>query len=58
MGFYWYRGHATPSYSVIVPPLVSALGAFFVCAFASLIATVWFAVDQSAAAVGRDARRT
>lgn len=40
--FYWYRGHATPSYSVIVPPLVSALGAFFVCAFASLIATVWF----------------
>lgn len=40
--FYWYGGHATPGYSVIVPPLVAALGAFVLCALASLIATAWF----------------
>lgn len=40
---YWYGGHATPSYSVIVPPMVAAIGAVAVCTVSSIIATYCFA---------------
>ncbi len=40
---YWYGGHATPSYSVIVPPMVAVFGAVAVCIISSIIATYCFA---------------
>jgi len=41
--FWWYGGHPTPNYSVLVPPMVAAIGAVAVCAIASIIATYVFA---------------
>lgn len=38
--FYWYAGHATPSYSLVVPPLVAVFGAPAVGIGASLAATL------------------
>jgi len=41
--YYWYGGHPTPNYSVLVPPLVAAVGAVTVCAIASIVGTYTFA---------------
>lgn len=41
--FHWYGGHATPTYSLVVPPLVALLGPFLVGATASVIASTTFA---------------
>ena len=40
--FYWYGGHPTPGYSVIVPPMADAVGAVPLCVLASVVATVCF----------------
>ena len=37
---FWYAGHATPTYSVIAPPLMAWLGPFLVVALSSL-AAMW-----------------
>lgn len=41
--FWWYGGHPTPNYSVLVPPMVAAIGAVAVCAIASVLGTYVFA---------------
>jgi hypothetical protein len=41
--FTWYGGHATPSYSVLVPPLVAAFGAVAVCVVSTILGTYLFA---------------
>ena len=38
----WYAGHATPTYSVIAPPLMAWIGPFWVVALSSLVATYCF----------------
>lgn len=38
----WYGGHATPTYSVIAPPLMAWIGPFWVVALASIAATYCF----------------
>ena len=38
----WYAGHATPTYSVVAPPLMAWLGPFWVVALSSLVATYCF----------------
>jgi hypothetical protein len=38
----WYAGHATPTYSVIAPPLMAWFGPFWVVALASVAATYCF----------------
>ena len=40
--FYWYGGHPTPGYSVIVPPMADAIGAVPLCVLASVVATACF----------------
>jgi len=40
---YWYGGHPTPSYSVLVPPMAAAIGAVALCVVASIVATYCFA---------------
>ena len=46
--YWWYGGHATPSYSVLVPPMIATVGALLACAIASVIGTYVFArlVDE------------
>jgi len=34
----WYAGHATPTYSVVAPPLMAWFGPFWVVALSSLVA--------------------
>jgi hypothetical protein len=41
--FTWYGGHATPSYSVLVPPLVAAFGPVGLCVVATILGTYLFA---------------
>ena len=38
----WYAGHATPTYSVVAPPLMAWIGPFWVVALSSLVATFFF----------------
>ena len=38
----WYAGHATPTYSVLAPPLMAWIGPFWVVALSSLVATFCF----------------
>jgi hypothetical protein len=38
----WYAGHATPTYSVVAPPLMAWIGPFWVVALSSLVATYCF----------------
>ena len=38
----WYGGHATPTYSVLAPPLMAAIGPFGVVAVGSIVATYCF----------------
>ena len=38
----WYAGHATPTYSVVAPPLMAWIGPFWVVALSSLVATYFF----------------
>jgi hypothetical protein len=40
--FTWYGGHATPSYSVLVPPLVATFGPVAVCVVATIVGTYLF----------------
>jgi hypothetical protein len=38
----WYGGHATPTYSVVAPPLMAWIGPFWVVALSSIAATYCF----------------
>lgn len=37
--FTWYGGHATPSYSVLAPPVVAAVGPVMICVVSATVAT-------------------
>lgn len=52
--FTWYGGHATPTYSVIVPGVVAAIGPVVVCVVAAVVGTYAAArlVDSLAVDVG------
>jgi hypothetical protein len=39
---FWYAGHATPTYSVVAPPLMAWFGPLWVVALSSLVATYCF----------------
>jgi hypothetical protein len=41
---YWYGGHSTPTYSVLAPPLVAAVGPLAVTAVGTVVAVYCFAL--------------
>ncbi len=47
----WYGGHATPTYSVLTPPVAALLGPFWLTAIASVGATYWFSRLTTASVV-------